>query len=230
MRPKQVLKIIIDVFMTIALFLLMGYQFWGEAAHEWIGAALFALFILHHVLNRKWYYALPKGRYGSVRIFQTVIDFVVLLSMLSLMYSGIVLSRYAFSFLPIDSGLALARKLHVIGSYWGFLLMGVHLGLHWDIFISIAKRKWKIKEPSMIHSVLLFLIGLLIALYGVAVFIKRNFLVYLFLINEFVFLDYEESVVLFYFDYFALMGLCVFASHYLSKLLRMIHRRKELSE
>lgn len=37
------------------------------------------------------------------------------------MYSGIVLSRYVFTFIPIDSGYANARKLHMICSYWGYI-------------------------------------------------------------------------------------------------------------
>lgn len=47
-------KIIIDVFMTAALLLLMSYGVFGEAYHEWIGAGMFLLFVVHHVLNRKW--------------------------------------------------------------------------------------------------------------------------------------------------------------------------------
>lgn len=42
----------------------------------------------------------------------------------------------------------------------------------------------------------------------------------MFLKSEFVFLDYEESKILFYLDYFAVMGLCVFIAYYFSKLLK----------
>ncbi len=33
-KPKAICKILIDVLMTLALLFLMGYQFWGEVAHE----------------------------------------------------------------------------------------------------------------------------------------------------------------------------------------------------
>ena len=52
---------------------------------------------------------------------------------------------------------------------------------------------------------------------------QRHPSTYLLLKSEFVFLDYGESVFLFYIDYFALMGLCIFVAHYLSKLLRKVH-------
>ena len=51
MKPKARLKVGIDILMTLLLLFLMGYQFWGEAAHEWAGAGMFALFIVHHLLN-----------------------------------------------------------------------------------------------------------------------------------------------------------------------------------
>ena len=38
MRPKAVIKIAVDILMTLALLFLMGYQFWGDMAHEWVGA------------------------------------------------------------------------------------------------------------------------------------------------------------------------------------------------
>lgn len=229
MKPKLKIKCGIDILMTFALLFLMGYQFWGEQAHEWAGAGMFILFILHHVLNRQWYKALFHGRYTPVRVFQTIDNVLVFVSMLALMYSGIVMSRYVFDVLPISGGMALARRLHILGSYWGFLLMNVHLGLHWNMFISMAKKWLKVKQISKLRSALLFAAGLVIFLYGLSVFIRRDFLTYLFLKSEFVFLDYSESILLFYLDYLALMGLCIFISHYLSRLLRKVCGRKEVS-
>ena len=51
MKRKARIKWTLDILMTIALFFLMGYQFWGEAAHEWIGAGMFILFVAHQVCN-----------------------------------------------------------------------------------------------------------------------------------------------------------------------------------
>lgn len=228
MKPMRILKIGIDAAMTVALFFLMGYQLWGDEAHEWVGAALFVLFILHHVLNWRWFRSLLKGRYSPVRIFHMVVDFMVLLSMLCLMYSGIVLSRYAFTFLPIGGGLSLTRKLHILGSYWGFLLMGAHLGLHWNMFIGMVKRKEGSHIRSKTMAVTAFMIAAAISIYGAYVLFKRDLFTNLLLQNEFVFLDYDEPALLFYIDYFALMGLCIFIVHYLLKLLKMIYKRREI--
>ena len=38
MSPKAIFKIMVDVLMTVVLLFLMGYQFWGDVAHEWGGS------------------------------------------------------------------------------------------------------------------------------------------------------------------------------------------------
>lgn len=221
---KGKIKMTIDVLMTAALLFLMGYQFWGETAHEWVGAGMFVLFLLHHILNGSWHKNLFRGKYPPIRIFLTVIDVLVLLSMIAQMYSGIVLSRHVFAFLPIESGLAFARRLHILGSYWGFLLMSLHLGLHWNMVLGAVKRKFSVTSQSVHY--LSVGIGLAVALYGAWVFVKRDFAVYMFLQSEFVFMDYEEAKVLFYLDYLALMGTCIFISHYVGRLLRSLKRKE----
>ena len=47
--------------MTLGLWFLMGYHLWGERAHEWVGAGTLALFLVHHLLNRRWYPGLARG-------------------------------------------------------------------------------------------------------------------------------------------------------------------------
>lgn len=223
MKPKTVVKLTADILMTLALLFLMGYQFWGETAHEWVGAGMFTLFILHHVLNMNWHKRLFKGKYTPMRTLTLCVDVLVLLTMLALMYSGIVMSRHVFAFLSVERGLALARRLHILGAYWGFLLMSVHLGLHWNMILGMVKKQTKLK-PSKGRSIALFCASAVLAVYGISVFINRDFATYLFLKSEFVFLDYNEPKLLFYLDYLALMGLCIFFAHYGSKLCR---RKKE---
>ena len=206
--------------MTAALLFVSGYQLWGEAAHEWAGAGLFVLFFAHHILNWNWCKNLFRGNYTPARRFQLTVDLLVLAAMLIQMYSGIVLSRYVFDFLPIEGGLALARRLHILGAYWGVLLMSLHLGLHWNRILGMARKAMKLNNASKRRTILCVCTGLLLAGYGVFVCLKRDFLTYLFLRSEFVFLDYNEPAVFFYLDYAALMGLCIFISHTISQRCR----------
>ena len=47
MKNKYAVKLIVDILMSLALLFSMGYQFWGEAPHEWMGSGMFILFIVH---------------------------------------------------------------------------------------------------------------------------------------------------------------------------------------
>ena len=220
MWAKQPLKVLVDVLMTVGLFILMGYHFWGDIAHEWIGAGTFALFILHHILNWRWWKGLPKGRYTPVRVFQLVIDLLVLAAMLGLMVSGVILSRNVFAFLPIQGGTAFARTLHMLSAYWGFVLMAAHLGLHWGMLLGAVQRFGRTQLSGRPQSIVPTLLGGVTAIYGAAAFLRRGLPTYLFLQTEFVFLDYGESKALFYLDYLAMMGTFIFLTHFAAKFLR----------
>lgn len=220
MKSKATVKILLDGLMLLALLILMGFQFWGDAVHEWIGAGLFVLVIVHQLLNWHWYGGLFQRKPTAVGICRLFVNLLLLITMLALMYSGIVISRYTFDFLEIHGGVRLARQLHVLASHWAFILMSIHLGLHWRMVMGMVKKHIGITGLSSVRTVLLFVIGLSIAVYGMYAFVKRDFLTYLLLRSEFVFLDYSETGVEFYLDYLALIGLCVFVVYYLDKLLR----------
>lgn len=52
MKPKAIVRIGIDIEMTVLLLLLMAYELIGSSLHEWIRLAMFVLFVCHHLLNR----------------------------------------------------------------------------------------------------------------------------------------------------------------------------------
>ncbi len=73
MNRKTILKIVVYIGMTVMLLLLMAYERIGAAVHEWLGMAMFVLFIIHHFLNRKWSGYVFKGKYTLFRIWQTIL-------------------------------------------------------------------------------------------------------------------------------------------------------------
>lgn len=216
MTKKFRFKIILDIIMTVLLLFLMARQITGETAHEWLGASMLILWIAHHILNRSWYMHLFKGKYTPMRILQTVTNFAVLLSMFGLMISGIILSREVFAFLPISGGIALARSLHIVCAFWGFVLMALHLGLHWNMILSMIRRAMgPIKSKP--KRIFLRILAIAIAGYGLYAFVKNQFLSYMFLTSHFVFFDFERPILLFFIEYIAIMGLFIFLAYYISK-------------
>lgn len=140
--------------------------------------------------------------------------------MIGLMISGIMLSRYVFAFLPISEGMSFARKLHMLSSYWAFVLMSLHLGLHWSMIVRMVCRLIKTNSASQFSIIALRLAGFLIALYGLYAFVNHKIADYLLLRNLYVFWNYEQSAVLFFLDYLAIMGLCIFVTYYAQRLIR----------
>ena len=224
MKKQFICKIVIDLAMTVLLLFLMARQITGDAAHEWLGTGMLVLWIAHHMLNRKWYGHLFKGKYTPMRMLQTVANFAVLLSALGLMVSGIILSREVFAFLPISGGVAMARRLHILSAFWGFAGMAFHLGLHWNMVLGMA-RKAVGTETSKTLRMILRTAAVLAAGYGLYAFIKNQFLSYMFLASSFVFFDFERPALLFFTEYIAIMGLMVFLAYYVSKGLQKLNGR-----
>lgn len=222
MSKKQTLKVAVDMVMTVVLLFLMAYELIGQAAHEWLGIGIFVLFVMHHILNRNWHRALFKGRYTILRIMQTALVCLILLAMCGSMGSGILLSRHALSFLPVNGGASLARMIHMLSAYWGFVLMSLHLGFHWNMVLGVARKL--VAKPSSVHRFLLRSVALLIIGYGVYAFFKRYIGSYMILANQFVFFDSEEAFIWFLLDYTACMGTFISTGYYGSTALRAVAR------
>lgn len=221
MKPKARLKVRVDILMTFLLLFLMGYQFWGDTAHEWAGAGMFALFMIHHLLNVGWHKNLLRGKYSPSRILMLVINILLFADMLGLMISGILLSNHVFAFLGIRGSLSFARLLHMASAYWGFVLMSLHLGLHWGMILGMIRRSGRGREEtSGAVKMLLRFLGTVIAAYGLIVFLRRDLLTYMLIRTQFVFLDFNEPVPLFYIDYLSMMGTFVWIAYYVSVFIR----------
>lgn len=205
--------------MTTLLPLLMAYSLIGETAHEWIGTSMLLLFVAHHILNYRWFRTLFKGRYRPVRIMNTAVNFLLLIDILFQGISGIVMSRQVFSFLNIQQGASLARIVHLLGAYWGFVLMSIHIGLHWNTMLGHMKKT--MKESKWIHFAARFLcIG--ISVYGIYAFITRQISDYMLLKTQFAFFNFNEPIIRFLMDYVAMIVLFATLGYYLSKLLARI--------
>lgn len=227
MKPKAKIKLAVDLLMTVLLLFLMGYQLWGDAAHEWAGAGMLVLFIAHHLLNLSWHRGLFRRKYTAARILMNVIDLALFIAMICLMASGIIMSRHVFAFLPIDSGMGVARLMHMAACYWGFVLMSLHLGLHWGMMLARMRNIFPQIKPSRVRTILLRIIAAGIAVYGLYVFVTRDLVTYMFLRTEFAFLDYGESPISFYIDYPAMMGLFIWIAYYLLRIFQSFDRRRQ---
>lgn len=216
MKSKQVFKIAIDIAMTVLFLFLMAYHITGNSLHEWLGVMIFILFIVHHILNLKWYRGLFKGKYTASRILMATVNFLLFAAMVGMMVSGIMLSRDVFGFLNLRAGM-LGRRLHMVSTAWGFCLMATHIGLHWGMVVAMIK---KLPVSGKWTGIIARVVAALLALYGVYAFISRQIGERMFLLMEYAFFDYEEPAVFFFADYVSILILFAVLSYYLAKLLR----------
>ena len=212
MDTKTKIKTAADILMTAALPVLMCYSIVGETAHEIIGVAMFALFILHHILNFGWTKAVFKGKYPPKRIVGTIINAAVLICMLGLMYSSLLISKHIFTFLNLGGAMT-ARTIHLLCAYWGLVLMSVHLGMH----ISQMAARMKLKNKAVVWT-LRIIFGVISAA-GVYEFIKLKFTDYMFGKVQFVFIDTSASAVLTALQYASVMVLFAEVGYWLNRII-----------
>lgn len=212
MKPVLIVKIAIDLCMTV-LLLLMSYHLLPDAAHEWIGASVFALFLAHNILNLRWYRNLFKGKYKAVRIMQTTVNFLLWVAMIGCIVSALIISGHVFAFLNFSSA-RFGRALHLSATVWAFLLMSFHLGLHLQMFIGMAKKIAKPSDKAAIILKWVFRAAAAVCAFGLYVFISRRMWEELFLLTEFKWFDYEKSLLLYLLENAAMLTLFAAIGHY----------------
>ena len=204
---KRNFKWIVDLLMTLVLLCLMAYQVCGELLHEWGGVLMTLLLIVHHVLNRKWYASLFRGRYNAYRIATLLVNTLLLGSIALTVLCGMSMSAHAVPFLYGLLPVSFARQMHLALSYWSFVLMGFHLGLHLPAMT--AAFKWNGKVKIAISLLCAALAGV-----GFWLFVKNSLPDYMFFRTPFAFLDYEKAALLVFAENlailsgFALLGGC----------------------
>ena len=195
-RTKSI-KLIVDAGMTALLLCLAAYQATGEALHEWFGIGMTALLILHHVLNRRWYGALFRGKYTAYRTLTTLVNTLLLASIALTALCGMAMSAHAVPFLYGMLPVSFARQVHLALSYWSFVLMGVHLGLH----LPAMTARWNGRLKTTLA--ILFAAG---AGVGAWLFYKNGITDYMLFRAPFAFFDYDKSAVLVFLENLAMLA------------------------
>ena len=210
----------VDACMLVLLLCLMSYQVTGEQAHEWTGVVMTLTVLVHQILNRRWYAAIFRGRYSAYRAVTTLINLLLLASMLATACCGMAMSGYAVPFLYWPRGVYLVRPTHLAMSHWTFLLMGLHLGVHLPILFG---------RQALGKGVRAGLTALGAGLGGIGfwLFLKNGMPDYLFFRVPFAFLDYEKSAFLVFLENALMLGTWVFLGAQLGALcLRRKKRQK----
>jgi len=207
--------------MIVLLLLLMAYQVTGGAAHEWMGLAMAVLVIIHQILNLQWYRSLLKGKYPAARVAMNLTDIFLIIAFILTVYCGMSMSGYAVPFLHGMAKISFVRRTHLSVSYWLFVLMGIHLGLHMRVMF--IKSQYSGKKQTAVS-----ICFAVIAAIGFWVFLKNNIPGYLFFRMAFGILDYEKAAGFVLLDNVLMLLFWVFAGWQIMILLqRSVNQEKK---
>ena len=186
--------------MTLGLIVCMSYSLLGEVLHEWLGTAVLACFVWHILRNRAWFVTLWRGRYNSSRVAGNIVDGLILFTVLGLIVSSVMLSRYVLGFLPLSFPEGVGQTPHQVCAYWGFLLMAVHLGWHGRALAASVTQR--VQLPAWCWRAALLCVVLL----GAASAAVQRFPAHLFMqVRGF---ELESGLLLFLIGEAALFALC----------------------
>ncbi|MEK3993108.1 DUF4405 domain-containing protein [Robertmurraya sp. FSL R5-0851] len=224
MYRNMLYRLVIDVSMTVLMLVAMAYHITGNTIHETVGVVLLVLFIVHNILNRRWYETILKGKYNFRRILSILVNLLFLVSMAAVMISSVPISRDIFPNIITNNDMILLQ-IHVMTSYWGFIFMSIHIGLSWGTIINAMRKMTGISSTSRIRNILLRGIAVLIVVYGVQSSFERELLSKLTIYNPFGWYS-SESTMQFLIDYLSIMGIYISGTHYALKFVRNNEKRK----
>lgn len=214
-------RILIDIAMTCLFIVLMGYYITENKTHEILGTITFILFILHNILNIKWYKSIFKGKHNFQRTFHIIINIMLLLAMIGMIVSGIMISVDVFGFLNIKTNM-FGRKLHMASTSWGFVLMAIHIGLHLNGMMTSLNKKMKNNTLEYVY----YFILVLIAGYGLYSLIASKILEDMFVVNHFNFFDYDKSPIMFYLEHLAIILFIALTIYFIFMIIGKIRNKK----
>lgn len=218
-------KFIVDITMTLSFVLMMGYHMFDANIHEYLGLILLAICIVHQLLNIKWYQYLNKGKYSYIRSIYLILNILLIISFITMMMSGLLISKNFLLFGVYGGGLA--RKLHLMTSAWVYVLTAIHIGLHGKKIKGIIL---KVCAKESIYFKELKYISFVLGLYGLIAFYKRGFINDMFLLVEYKFLPFQEPFLGFITDYVSILITFIYIGYCLTlvKLTSNKHK-KDLS-
>lgn len=213
---KKRLRIFIDITMTILLTILMGYYITENKIHQILGIFLFVLFIIHNILNIKWYKSILKGKHNFQRSFHIIINLLLLIAMFGMMISSIMLTINV-------STIVLGRKLHMIFNSWLFILISIHIGLHFNGLMTKINKKMKKNTFEYVY----YLFIVMISVFGLYSVILSGLWEDMFWLKEYKFFDYEKNCITFYLEYSSIMFFISITTYSLLLVINKIKNRKE---
>lgn len=167
---KNYIQFAIDIVMAIMFLLFFNTRVLGGLAYHEIAGLIFAVIFFTHVsLNLNWVKNVTMKIFDKNLPWKTrgnyALNLLLLISMCFVIFSGIVISRVVFPNINLGNEIWF-RTAHTAFSFLTIILVGVHIGIHWQWIVNVfkkmiqykSKKKW-IGYAAKIAAALIFIFG-----------------------------------------------------------------------
>lgn len=140
MINRNILRLFLDISMTILFLILTFGVDLSLLFHELAGIGIAAIFIFHFVINYNMYKGLKKNIIKNKKILITFsLDILLIIGMVVIVLTGVLISRYVFNFNLGDS-ILLISSIHNISTYICLGIIILHIGTHIKFLKGITKN------------------------------------------------------------------------------------------
>lgn len=175
-RPRVArltVKILLDVFMAVVLALLYNAHVLTLRFHEVAGIAILFVFLVHVLLNRAWVVKFGRRLFAKETPRRTKFSYwcsiALAVCFILIVVSGILISKSLFRQWFNDMGIqpttSFWRPVHLFCSALSLALVGIHIGLYWDMVKSFFRKY--IKLPKRTAKVVCTVVLLAMLVWGV---------------------------------------------------------------
>ena len=204
LRKKRVRSLLNCLLVAFLLFQ-MTRQFLPGAVHEAAGIVFVVLIVVHNVVARRWYTGLVRGQGSLRRVLVTAVDLALAVVFVGVAVCGLGMSGIAVSLGVVGHTMQL-RSAHIALTHLGFLLAGIHLGMHAMPAARKAGQVLTARTGGVAARVVGLVLAGLAAAGGAYAFSALDFAGYILMQTRFAFIDPNQSVALFVLEHLAVLA------------------------
>ena len=127
-------KYFLDAVLLILFLLVMSFHFLPRILHEIFGLIMLAAAVWHSFFNRRRFLNFFQGKQTKRKILSSLTNILIVIIFAVIFISGVCMSNYIFDdLIPLEIRRNMTiHRLHVSLPYVFMILIGVHIGLHWN--------------------------------------------------------------------------------------------------
>lgn len=168
MNKKNIIKYILDIFLSLGFVLLFDKMALGMKLHEIIGLVIGGAVLIHLALNYKWIIGISKKIFSKelnnkLRI-SYILNIMLFICFTLIIISGVLISKTIIT--NISSQNRIWKVIHIGVPNITLCLIGIHIGLHWNWIMNMSKKLFKLNLPEKFSRVISMFLVIVILIFG----------------------------------------------------------------